>query len=125
MVKKHLIRFVVVGISNTLISYLAFISSYLLIFAENASYSQFFSYMSGIIWSYFWNKNWTFSEKKHKNRTFIPFSIIQVSLMGLSVISIKYAIENYDYNVSLIWFFVMSIITLLNFILTKWVVFKT
>ena len=124
MLKKYLYRPVIVGLSNTLISYIAFIASYSFIFNKNASFSQLFSYALGIIWSFFWNKNWTFSERNHKNVTFIPFSIVQVSLMMLSVISIKYAVESFDFNVSLIWFAVMSVITLLNFTITNWLVFR-
>ena len=64
LVVSQFIRFVIIGLSNMAISYIVFIASYNFLFMRNIILSQSVSYFSGILWSFYWNKNYTFSCKK-------------------------------------------------------------
>ena len=123
--KSHLAKFLAVGLSNTLISYLVFILCYSIILDKNALISQIFSYSAGIFWSYFLNKNWTFSDTRQgTKRTMLPFMLVQISLLCLSSVLVNYAVSNLSLNVNLIWIITMGCITVLNFVLTKYLVFS-
>ena len=121
---NQLSKFIIVGLSNTIISYIVFFVFYNFILISNAFSSQGISYAAGIFWSFFWNRKWTFSEKNHSLKTFIPFFIVQITLLFISAFSMSYATQHLSWNVNYIWFFVMAIITIINFVLSKFIVFK-
>ena len=119
-----LAKFLVVGLSNTLISYLAFLVLYFLIFNENVFVSQCISYAVGIFWSFYWNKKWTFSKKRHSMKTFIPFFSVQLFLLFFSALLLDFASAIINWNISIVWVGTMCIVTLMNFVLSKKIVFK-
>lgn len=125
LLNYQLTKFIVVGITNTIISYCVFFIFYNFILAGSAFISQCISYAAGIFWSFTWNKSWTFSEKKHNWKTFIPFFIVQITLLLTSAFALSVAVQNLNWNVNFIWLCVMAIITIANFILSKFLVFKT
>lgn len=120
----HLTKFLIVGLSNTLISYLFFIAFYKFILVSNAFLSQSISYAAGIAWSFYWNKNWTFSEKTHSLKVFIPFLTVQISLLFLSALLMYFATKSIIVDVNIIWITVMGLITMINFLCSKYLVFK-
>jgi len=117
-------KFVVIGMSNAIISYIVFIFFYNKILPGDGFFSQCISYAAGILWSFTWNKKWTFSEKTHSWVAFSPFLILQLLLLLLSAFLLTFAKHNLDWNISLIWVCVMATITIMNFVLTKHLVFK-
>lgn len=120
----QLIRFVIVGVSNAVISYIVFFILYSKLLAGDAFYSQCLSYAAGIIWSFFWNKKWTFSEKKHSWAVFSRFLILQLVLLFVSAFFLDLTKNNLNLNIYLIWVCVMAVITFLNFVLSKSLVFR-
>ena len=89
-------RFVIVGISNTMISYIVFVASYYLLFANNASISQCFSYGAGIVWSFHWNRKWTFKSHDKAVRNFILFLMLQSAMLLLSVYMIHVLVDVFE-----------------------------
>ncbi|MBN2284947.1 MAG: GtrA family protein [Tissierellales bacterium] len=124
LINPQLLKFIVVGISNTLISYIVFFGFYNFVLLGNAFLSQCISYAAGVLWSFNWNKKWTFSGKKHRWSVFIPFATVQVTLLFLSAFSISIANHNLNWNVNLIWLCVMVIITVINYNISKYLVFR-
>jgi len=120
----QLVKFIVVGVSNTVISYIVFYIFYNLFLDNNAFLSQCISYAAGIIWSFIWNRKWTFSEQKSHWVVVYPFIISQTILLFLSASMLEYATSNLDWNINLIWICVMLIITAINFIVMKFGIFK-
>tara|TARA_R110001599_G_scaffold262322_1_gene462812 strand:+ start:13283 stop:13672 length:390 start_codon:yes stop_codon:yes gene_type:complete len=120
----QLIKFVMIGASNTAISYVVFFTLYSNLLAGDAFYSQCLSYAAGIIWSFFWNKRWTFSDKKQSWVAFYPFLILQLILLFISAFFLDIAKDNLDWDINLLWVSVMAVITIINFVLTKFLVFK-
>ena len=125
MFDKRLLKFLVVGLSNTLISYVAFILLYSYILVHNAAASQALSYFLGILWSFIWNRKWTFGGDHHNVMTFVRFLISQFSMLLLSTAGLHFAVENFNVNVNISWFAVMAVITILNFSLSKNWVFRS
>lgn len=121
---KHSIRFIIVGLSNAIVSYITFFLLFNFIFVSSVFISQCIGYGTGIIWSFIWNKNWTFSENSRSWIVFFPFSLLQISLLLISALSMSILDSMLDININYIWFCVMSIITLINFITSKYIIFK-
>lgn len=124
LLHTQLSKFITIGISNTIISYIVFIVAYNSFFVGNSFFSQCISYSVGILWSFIWNKKWTFSSKKHKWVLFLPFVILQIMLLFLSAYLLSIAEQKLDWNITLIWICVMTIITITNFIFLKILVFR-
>ncbi|MBN1545628.1 MAG: GtrA family protein [Syntrophaceae bacterium] len=124
LVNSQLLKFLIVGISNAIVSYTVFLVVYKFVLFGNAFVSQCLSYAAGILWSFNWNKNWTFSRTKHQWDVFIPFVMVQVMLLFLSAFSLSIAHEHLHWNINIIWVCVMAVITLMNFSATKYLVFK-
>jgi putative flippase GtrA len=121
---EHLIRFLMVGASNTVVSYLVFLFGYHLWFVGNALFAQPLSYGAGIVWSYFWNRNWTFQSSAGVGREFIRFIVVQIILLFLSTGLVHLVVDRLNINASVGWILVMAFITALNFFLTKTFVFR-
>lgn len=127
MMQSSFVRFLVVGTSNTIISYLAFMLFLMLLedLAYRAAASQFISYFVGVFWSYFWNRRWTFSGKaEHSHKRFITFLILQSVMAVLSSTSVGLLVDHFQFNPSISWFCVMVVITFLNYFSSKKFVFS-
>lgn len=120
----HLVKFVIVGVSNTIISYIVFFTLYHTLLVGDAVSSQSLSYAAGILWSFTWNKRWTFSEHPNRRAFLAPFLILQLMLLAISALALDIAKENLDWNINLIWVCIMAVSTAINFALSKYVVFK-
>ncbi|MDO6444983.1 GtrA family protein [Colwellia sp. 1_MG-2023] len=121
---KQLTKFLIVGASNTALSYIVFFISYNYFLSKDAFYSQCLSYSAGIIWSFFWNNKWTFSKANKSWSAFYPFLILQLFLLLISAFLLDIAKAQLNLSINLIWLGVMVVITILNFFLTKHLVFK-
>lgn len=123
-ISYQITKFLVVGTSNTIISFVVFSVFYNFIIINNAFLSQCIGYTAGIVWSFVWNKGWTFSEKKHSWLAFLPFLIIQISLLLFSALSIDITSQTINWNINIIWLCVTLITTIINFSLSKYLVFR-
>jgi putative flippase GtrA len=124
MLDKKLLKFVIVGDSNTLVSYMAFFVLYNYCFSEHTVVSQALSYFLGILWSFTWNRKWTFDSENHYFNEFIRFFISQLSMLLLSTTALYILVDLYSYDVNLSWFSVTLFLPLLNFFLLKTWVFQ-
>jgi putative flippase GtrA len=124
MIARQLFRFVLVGISNTIISFLTFYLVYHFVFVTETFLSQCISYATGIVWSFCLNRNWTFSDPRRAEKTFIRFLLVQLALMLLSSFVLETTARMVTWDINLVWCMVMAIITVMNFILTRLLVFN-
>lgn len=124
ILENSLFRFIVVGISNTLISYLVFAAFYFLVFTNNAWVSQLFSYGSGIIWSFYWNRKWTFESHGNALTRFVFFILMQISMLLLSSYAIHILVDMFKHNPTLSWVGVMAVITVLNYMGSRYWIFR-
>lgn len=120
----HVVKFAVVGASNAIISYIVFFILYNEVLVGDAFRAQCGSYSAGIIWSFVWNKKWTFSEKANGWASFAPFLILQLMLLLISAFALDVAKGNLNWDINLIWACVMTASTIINFTVTKYLVFR-
>jgi len=121
----QLSKFIIVGISNTIISYLVFIVAFNSLLISNAFASQAISYSAGIVWSFYWNEKWTFSSEIKRSTLLVRFFSLQITLLFLSSFVMGFAAKNLNWNITLMWFLVMGFITVTNFVFSKILVFKS
>jgi putative flippase GtrA len=115
-----LLRFIVVGLSNTVISYLVFIGLHRLL--ETAFLAQALAYAAGICWSYAWNSRWTFGQAAYSRAQFVRFVVTQLSLLAASSVLIGIAVDALRLHATASWVVVMALVTIVNYLVTKhWV----
>jgi len=114
------LRFGLVGLSNTLLSYVVF--RVLLVTIATPFWAQFFGYAAGIVWSFFLNGKWAFGQDKLSGATFTKFLSVQFVLLIVSSVSVSLAIETFAVQPDLAWVGVMAVITLINYLaMRNWV----
>jgi putative flippase GtrA len=120
-------RFILVGLSNTLISFLVFHLGMLLLkgFHFRAAGSQVVGYSAGVIWSYYWNRRWSFQSKRNVQAEFPRFLTVQLLCLVLSAAAVGLACDYAQLPATLTWVVVMAGITVLNFSLLQWWVFRS
>lgn len=108
------IKFSIVGLSNTLISYLVFL---ILFKYFNIVYllSSVFAYFAGLLNGYFWNLSWTFKEK-HSNKILLKFLVVNIISILSKLLLIYFMVENLDYNEFIAELVAMSSVIALNFL---------
>lgn len=117
-------RFLLVGVSNTILSYVLFLFLYYSLLKGMTFWSQCISYAAGIIWSFAWNRKWTFSGVGNWKKQFPRFLIVQTLLLLISAFVLTAASRYFSWNINLLWAATMAFVTILNFILTKFLVFE-
>ncbi len=119
------LRFAIVGTSNFIISFLIFEGmTFLLSDASlSATISQSFSYSGGTIWSYYWNRKWSFKSTAKIKKEVLSFFLVQFVCLALSSFFIGLFVDYLHFNSYLTWISVMTCITLLNFLLLNTCVF--
>lgn len=125
-IDARFIRFLLVGLSNTILSYAVFRVSLSLLpdFGGAAAVAQGFSYSAGLFWSYFWNRVWSFRSSEVMFGEFSKFVVLQLSLLVLSAAAISVLVDIFGLAPTISWVSVMFFITLINFAVLKYWVFR-
>jgi putative flippase GtrA len=145
---KQFSKFIVVGFSNFIVSFVVFYFFYnywklSAIFysllgqagrnLENivlqagaasldATLANIVGYSAGIINSFTWNKLWTFEAKKKTAKQFGRFLVLNLFCLLLSSAFLFVFTDYLGWAYLPVWFFTMGIITLVNFFISKvWV----
>lgn len=114
------VRFGLVGVSNTLISFAAFRVG---LRALPAFYAQGFSYTVGMLWSYYWNRRWTFKSQSNLAAEAARFFSLQIGFLVLSASLLGLA-EREHLNLSVSWLCTAVFVTVLNFVASRFWAFK-
>lgn len=120
-----LARFVLVGLSNTALGYVLFLSFLWLLGDErkHAGLAQLFAYCGGTLWSFYWNRRWTFRSSGKMRSEGIRFIALQAVLALASSGGIALLTAKLSISVHIIWVLVTAVITVVNFLVSKYVVF--
>lgn len=126
MNKKEYIRFVkflVVGIINTLVTYVVFVLFRLL--GVTPEISNAAGYLAGVINSFIWNKMWVFQTRgTNVYKEILSFFVVFAFCYFVQFIAFRfmlYEMQCNDYIAQLIGMFVY---TILNFLLNRFISFK-
>jgi putative flippase GtrA len=121
----ELIKFSIVGVSNTLIDFLVY--SFLIYMTTiKPEIIQAFSYTVGTINSFIFNKKWTFKTERNKNNKLqaLRFIIINAFSLILSSASIRYLIEELSVHKIIAKILVVLLTQFINYLGYKLLVFK-
>lgn len=123
---EYIVKFSLVGVSNTLIDFLIFT-----IFHEviGAGYiiSQIIGYSSGILNSFILNKKWTFEDRScSKDAVFklIRFIIVNLISLGITLFFMNFLVKKANINVYVSKVIVTFIAQISNFIIYKLWIFN-
>ncbi len=116
-----IVRFGVVGVSNAVVSYAAFWAAHHLMPAAGA---QCVSYGVGMIWSYYWNRRWTFQSNDRVASEAGRFFVSQIGFMLLSSLLIGLLVDRGHLPSGPSWLVVMVFITIANFVVSRYWSFK-
>jgi putative flippase GtrA len=123
---KHLLRFIVTGVLNTLVDILTF---YILnrFLSVHYSVSQAAAYAAGSLNSFIMNKLWTFGDRDVNKRIFLQilkFIIVNLLSLGISELGLKTLIEIAGINVYISKILIIIPTWTVNFLGYKLWVFK-
>lgn len=124
MIKKQFLRFIVVGLVSTSISYSAFFIALRLFFVQYLL-SSCIGFVVGVFVGFSLNKNWTFSSKTIQSKKIIIgyFSVYVVSLL-INLIFLRVTVGEFSMMPEISNFLAICITTCTNFIGIKFFVFK-
>lgn len=124
-IKKQYTFFIVIGITTVLIDTCAYL--FLFYLTDLVNFSKFVSFISGAVFSYYGNKNITFSVKA-KKFTPIYFSLVYFISLGLNIFVNNfslYVFQNKEiFSVICSFLIATAISATFNFIMIKFFVFK-
>ena len=123
---KLLSQFSIIGVLNTLIDFAVFTIFHSL-FGINYTISQIAGYSFGIVNSFIFNKNWTFEHKNVNKNTvheFFEFIIINLISLIITIVCMRFLINNFELNVYVAKIIVTLIAQITNFIAYKLWVFN-
>ncbi len=115
------VRFGVVGVSNTALGFGVFWSAHHLMPAMGA---QFLSYAVGMLWSYYWNRRWTFQSQGRVANEAMRFFTSQIGFMLLSSGLLGLLVDRMHFPSGPTWLMTMVLITVLNFLVSRFWSFK-
>ena len=122
--KNQFLKFIVVGLFSAIINYGLF---YLLLKMANINYliSSLCGFIAGVFGGFYLNKNWTYNDKNNKSNSLLwkYFSLYLFSLL-ISLIFLKITVDYIALNAEIANLLAIGITTCINFIGTKFVVFK-
>lgn len=120
---QQFIKFICVGILNTLITYITYLLFRYL--STTPEISNLIGYIVGLINSFFWNKLWVFKEKKG---SILKEATLFICIFGICYIAqlgcFKLLLYKLQLNEYIVQFMSMCIYTLLNYTLNKKITFK-
>ena len=118
-------RFITVGITNTALSYAVFVLALALLgsYSYRAGVAQMASYGLGSVWSFYWNRGWTFGSEGRVPRQALRFTLVQGLLLVASSALMSVTVDMWSWPSAPTWITVMAFITVLNYLLLKYWVF--
>lgn len=122
----RLSRFVAVGVSNTLLSYLVFMGLIMGLpsFMGRAGVAQAVAYGAGVVWSYVWNSRWVFRSPA-SGAAFGRFVLVQLVCLIATALSLSALVDGADANPTLAWIAVGAAAAVFNFQMSKLYVFAS
>ena len=113
---NKLIKFCIVGMGNTLLTFLVF---YLLLtIGMNYLAANIIGYSVGVANSYYWNKSWVF-ETKSNYKHFLRFIAVNILTLLINTGSLFIFVHSFGFNAIIAQIIATGIGMVVNFILNK------
>ena len=120
----QIFKFIVVGISNTLLTALV-IWLLFKIFGFSVYFSNIIGYIAGLINSYLWNLKWTFSSNINSKNTLLKFIIVFIISYILQLCNLYILLQFTNIDPYICQLLSIGVYTSINFILNKFYTFKS
>lgn len=119
---NEIIKYVIAGILTTIIS----IVSYNLFRNININYKicTILSWILSVIFAYFVNKIYVFNKRENSLKEFINFVLARLLSLGIEFIFMIFMVDLIKVNDRIAKIFVQFIVLVLNYIFSKFLVFK-
>lgn len=91
------IKFIIVGVLNTVVGFLAF-AAYIYFIHDNYLQALIFSHIIGVANSYLWNNRWTFQQKKYKASSAIKFMSVYVVTFIVNLFLLTILVDTIEMN---------------------------
>jgi putative flippase GtrA len=119
-------RFLIVGCSNTLVSFLVFHAAMALLpeTGWRGGLSQALAYAAGMFWSFTWSRRWTFRSSGRVHHEMARFALLNAGALAVSTLALHGLVDRLAFNATLSWLAVTVVITTLNFLLMRHWVFR-
>ncbi len=109
---RRILKFVCVGVLNTVIGYGAF---FILSLFLNYLIALVLAHFIGVTNSYLWNKYWTFQVKKFRPAELVKFNIVYLFALGTNMLILYIAVELLAFDPRLGQLVVLPLVTLLSY----------
>lgn len=111
-------RFLAVGVTNTLISFGVFMGMLRILggVPQRAAIAQATAYAAAIVWSFAWNRRWTFGVDGPWARRFARFVALQLVLLVLSAGALHLTVDLAKIPPAPAWVSVMAVVTCINYV---------
>lgn len=122
--KQQFLRFIVVGLLSTAVSYGVFFVV-LHYFYLHYIASSALGFFSGVIVGFFCNKSWTFeaSEQGHRD-IIVKYFLVYLASLVIGMICLKILVDYFHLSPELANFLIIGVTTCTNFVGVKFLVFK-
>ncbi len=120
MINTKFIKFIFVGILNTIFSYFIFVVIFY--FTNNKELTLSLSFVIAIIFNYLMMSKYVFSDKKAFGKL-LKFFLVYIVLYIVNIIHLKVCVDIYDFNVYFAQFLTLLYLPLLSFYLNNKYVF--
>jgi putative flippase GtrA len=119
-------RFLIVGCSNTLVSFLVFHAALALLPVSGwrGGLAQALAYAAGMLWSFTWSRRWTFRSSGRVHHEMARFLLVNAGALAVSSLALHGLVDRLGVNATLSWLAVTAVITALNFLLMRHWVFR-
>ncbi len=115
------VRFLIVGTSNTALGYAIFWTAH---HAMPAFGAQCVAYAISMLWSYYWNRRWTFQSQGNVASEASRFFTSQIAFMLLSSSLLGLLVDRWHLPAGPSWLAVMALVTVSNFVVSRYWSFK-
>lgn len=123
---KHISRFSVVGVTNTMIDFIMF-TVFNGFIGVNYTLSQVIGYSCGVINSFIFNKKWTFSDNENKRKMYkevVRFIIVNLLSLAVTLVLMNILVKSLSVNVYISKVIVTFLAQIINFLAYKLLVFN-
>lgn len=115
--KKEFIKFGIVGVSNTLITFVVY--NILLKLGVNYLVANIIGYICGMINGFIWSKNWVFKVDKESKMYFIKFALVNLLSLIVSTGLLMVLVKQLSLNSTIAQLITTCITVVINYILNK------
>jgi putative flippase GtrA len=120
---KTFLKFVTVGVFNTLLGYATIMLFYHLVGLKYST-SYLLSYIIGFIISFFLNKHFVFESKKNRYKEFLKFLTAFGVSYYISYLALKFIVEHNLIPTDIAFFAGMVVYSTLFYLLNRFITFK-